>query len=45
MGHQLFWGSGRFWLVNTLFNALETIDGDWCFVPQWPGFAHRRHCR
>ncbi len=28
-------GNGRLWLVNTLFNGLVTIEGDWSFVPQW----------
>jgi uncharacterized protein (TIGR03032 family) len=35
MGHDLAWGNGRLWLVNTLFNGLVTIEGDWSFVPQW----------
>lgn len=35
MGHDLAFGSGRLWLVNTLFNGLVTIEGDWSFVPQW----------
>jgi uncharacterized protein (TIGR03032 family) len=35
MGHDLAWGSDRLWLVNTLFNGLVTIKGDWSFVPQW----------
>jgi uncharacterized protein (TIGR03032 family) len=35
MGHDLAWGDGRLWLVNTLFNGLVTVDGDWSFIPQW----------
>jgi len=35
MGHDLAWGGERLWLVNTLFNGLVTIKGDWSFVPQW----------
>ncbi len=35
MGHDLAWGNGRLWLVNTLFNGLVTIEGHWSFVPQW----------
>ena len=35
MGHDLAWGSDRLWLVNTLFNGLVTIEGNWSFVPQW----------
>jgi uncharacterized protein (TIGR03032 family) len=35
MGHDLAWGQDRLWLVNTLFNGLVTIEGDWSFVPQW----------
>jgi uncharacterized protein (TIGR03032 family) len=35
MGHDLAWGEGRLWLVNTLFNGLVTIQDDWSFVPRW----------
>ncbi len=35
MGHDLAWGYERLWLVNTLFNGLVTIKGEWSFVPQW----------
>ena len=35
MGHDLAFGNGLLWLVNTLFNGLVTIEGDWSFVPQW----------
>ena len=35
MGHDLAWGNSRLWLVNTLFNGLVTIEGDWSFVPHW----------
>ena len=40
MGHDLAWCGDRLWLVNTLFNGLVTIEGDWSFVPQWhPSFV------
>jgi hypothetical protein len=35
MGHDLAWANGRIWLVNTLFNGLVTIEGDWSFIPRW----------
>lgn len=35
MGHDLAWGDDRLWLVNTLFNGLVTIEGNWSFVPKW----------
>lgn len=35
MGHDLAWCGNRLWLVNTLFNGLVTIEGNWSFVPQW----------
>ena len=35
MGHDLAWCGDRSWLVNTLFNGLVTIEGDWSFVPRW----------
>jgi uncharacterized protein (TIGR03032 family) len=35
MGHELAWGEGRLWLVNTLFNGLVTVEGNWSFVPRW----------
>lgn len=35
MGHDLAWGGEGLWLVNTLFNGLVTIEGQWSFVPQW----------
>ena len=49
MGHDLAWGNDRLWLVNTLFNGLVTIEGDWSFVPQWQppfisGWAAGDHC-
>ena len=34
-GHDLAWGNGRLWLVNTLFNGLVTVEDNWSFVPQW----------
>lgn len=35
MGHDLAWCGNQLWLVNTLFNGLVTISGNWSFVPQW----------
>ena len=35
MGHDLVWSDNRLWLVNTLFNGLVTVEGDWSFCPQW----------
>jgi hypothetical protein len=33
MGNDLAWINNRLWLVNTLFNGLIAIEGDWSFVP------------
>jgi uncharacterized protein (TIGR03032 family) len=35
MGHDLAFGQGQLWVVNTLFNCLATVEGNWSFVPQW----------
>jgi len=35
MGHDLAFDGQRLWVVNTLFNCLVTIEGNWSFVPQW----------
>jgi uncharacterized protein (TIGR03032 family) len=35
MGHDLAFDGQRLWVVNTLFNCLATIEGNWSFVPQW----------
>jgi uncharacterized protein (TIGR03032 family) len=35
MVHDLVFGDNRLWVVNTLFNCLATIEGNWSFVPQW----------
>ena len=35
MVHDLAFGNNRLWAVNTLFNCLATIEGNWSFVPQW----------
>jgi uncharacterized protein (TIGR03032 family) len=35
MGHDLGFGGNRLWVVNTLFNCLATIEGNWSFLPQW----------
>ncbi len=39
MGHDLAWGDGKVWIVNTLFNCLATAEAPWSFVPRWkPSF-------
>jgi len=39
MGHDLGFAGDRLWVVNTAFNCLATIEGEWNFVPQWkPSF-------
>jgi uncharacterized protein (TIGR03032 family) len=39
MSHDLAYGGGKLWMVNTAFNCLATIEGDWNFVPRWkPSF-------
>lgn len=35
MGHDLAWCNKKLWVVNTLFNCLATIEGEWSFIPQW----------
>jgi uncharacterized protein (TIGR03032 family) len=35
MSHDLAYGGEKLWIVNTAFNCLATIEGDWNFVPQW----------
>lgn len=35
MSHDLAYGGEKLWIVNTLFNCLATIEGDWNFVPRW----------
>lgn len=35
LGHELGWGGGRIWLVNTLFNCLCTLEMPWSFQPRW----------
>lgn len=35
LGHDLGWGEGRLWVVNTLFNCLCTLESPWSFVPRW----------
>ncbi len=35
MVHDLAFCDQRLWVVNTLFNCLATIEGNWSFVPQW----------
>ena len=40
MVHDLGWGDGQFWAVNTLFSCLCTLDSTHNFVPQWmPSFV------
>src|SRR4051812_21933963 len=33
--HELAWGRGELWLVNTAFGCLCTLDGRHSFVPRW----------
>lgn len=41
-GHDIAFGSGRLWIVNTLFSCLCTLDEAYSFVPQWtPPFLSR----
>jgi uncharacterized protein (TIGR03032 family) len=35
MVHDLAFCGQRLWVVNTLFNCLATLEGDWSFVPRW----------
>ena len=35
MSHELAYDGQKLWIVNTLFNCLATMEGDWNFVPQW----------
>lgn len=35
MGHDLAFDGQRLWVVNTLFNCLATLEGNWSFTPQW----------
>ncbi|HAC90680.1 MAG TPA: TIGR03032 family protein, partial [Planctomycetaceae bacterium] len=34
-GHDLAWGEGGLWAVNTLFSCLSTLHPSFSFVPQW----------
>ena len=34
-GHDLAWGEGGLWAVNTLFSCLATLHPHFSFVPQW----------
>jgi len=34
-GHDLAWGDGGLWVVNTLFSCLSTLHPQYSFVPQW----------
>lgn len=33
--HEMGWGGGELWFVNTRFSCLCTLDGDHSFVPRW----------
>jgi uncharacterized protein (TIGR03032 family) len=35
MGHEMGWGNGQLWVVNTLFSCLCVIGPDHNFVPRW----------
>ncbi|MFM7152012.1 MAG: TIGR03032 family protein, partial [Gemmataceae bacterium] len=40
MVHDLGWGEGQLWAVNTLFSCLCVLDGEHNFVPRWkPSFV------
>lgn len=34
-GHELAYGDGELWVVNTLFSCLCTLDDDFSFFPRW----------
>jgi len=34
-GHDLAWGEGGLWVVNTLFSCLCTLKESYSFVPRW----------
>lgn len=34
-GHELAWGDGKLWQVNTLFSCLSSLREDFSFVPHW----------
>jgi uncharacterized protein (TIGR03032 family) len=33
--HEMAWGGGELWIVNTLFSCLCTTDDNYNFVPRW----------
>ena len=33
--HEMGWGGGELWFVNTRFSCLCTLDGEHSFVPRW----------
>jgi uncharacterized protein (TIGR03032 family) len=33
--HEMAWGRGELWVVNTRFSCLCTLDGEHSFVPRW----------
>lgn len=35
LGHDLAYGAGQLWLVNTAFNCLCTLEPPWSFTPRW----------
>ena len=35
LGHDLAYGDGQLWLVNTAFNCLCTLEPPWSFTPRW----------
>lgn len=40
--HDLAWGEGGLWVVNTLFSCLCTLKESYSFVPRWrPPFVSR----
>jgi uncharacterized protein (TIGR03032 family) len=42
MGHEMGWGKGQFWFINTLFSCLCVVHPDYNFVPKWkPPFVSK----
>ncbi len=33
--HEIAWGSGELWIVNTRFSCLCTLDRNFSFIPRW----------
>ena len=35
MGHEMAWGNGQLWFINTLFSCLCVLHPDYNFAPRW----------